>query len=242
MPITLSRMLGVCVVSVLIGFSLVLGVSANPPPAQAEQAPQTPEDACADIHEQGEKVDCWCVQAVTREASPAMDAIAAELHRSGTWREEMSLSDLIKPCLKSCAEAFDETIASTAEELSQYEASYQLVLKLRDTVPPNLCADATWYNSRPTYYECLSEINRITDAQYNLLQRYGGADPLDNMGRATTYENHVRSRAARRTCMLACCGKVALPGPLPLLRPAPLPWNDEEVEKYRRPEAAPRKE
>ena len=57
-----SRMLGICLVSVVIGFSFVFGVSADPPPTpdadpptQAEQDPQTPEDACTDIRDKAKR-------------------------------------------------------------------------------------------------------------------------------------------------------------------------------------------
>jgi len=242
----------ICVVSMLLSFGLVLCVSAAPLAtasgacllAQAEQDLQVPEDACADMNSQSEKVDCFCVQAVTKGASQEVGTIVAGIQPEvrGPWRQEMYLSDVVAPCLKSCAEAFEETIARTAKELAQYEASDQLALKLKDTVPPSLCADATWYNSRVVYYECLSQMGYLTDGQYGFLMRYGNADPLDNMMRIATEQAHVRSRAARRTCMLACCGRVALPDPPPPLRGAPLPWDREEVKKYRDPAAAPRKE
>ena len=144
MPIMSSKMLRVCVVSVFLGLVFALGVWADSPPApdadppaQAEPEPQAPEDACAGVNEQGERVDCWCVQAVVREAPPEIGAIGKELHQHpGTWRMDMLLDEVTLPCLKRCAEAFDETITRTAQELAQYEAGDLLAEELGEAVPP----------------------------------------------------------------------------------------------------------
>ena len=213
MRIMSSRMLRVCFVSVLIGLSFVLGVSADPPPApdadppaQAEQNPQAPEDACADVNEQGEQVDCWCVQAVIREASPEIDMIVEELNQHpGTWRMDMLLECVTIPCLKRCAEAFDETITRTEKEISQYEAS-DLLAELGETIPSGACPEAEEYNEPFMRYECWRRTGAITDAQYSLLSSYGGQAPLDHAARNAAYLANVRSRAAKRSCMLACCG------------------------------------
>ncbi len=225
MPILSSRMLRVCVVSVFLGLVFALGVWADPPPApdadppaQAEQEPQAPEDACADVNEQGERVDCWCVQVVTREAPPEIGAIVEELHQHlESWRGEMFRDEVTIPCLKRCAEAFDETITRTAQELSQYEASDLLAEELGEAVPPGACPEAEEDSGAIfLYYECWRKRGVMTDAQYSLLSAYGGQSPLDHMARSATYRANTRSRAAKRSCMLACCGRALSPPHAPV--------------------------
>ena len=223
MRIMPSRMLRVCAVSVFIGFSFVLGVSAERPPAtdadppsQAEQDSQASEDVCADVNEQGEQVDCWCVQAVAREMPPKIGTIIEELgQHPGTWRTDMLLNEATVPCLKRCAEAFDETINRTEKEVSQYEASDLLAEELGETVPPDACPEAQEDSGAIRYellYECWRRRGTITDAQYSLLSTYGGQAPLDHATRNVTSLINVRSRAAKRSCMLACCDS-SLPHP-----------------------------
>ena len=214
MRIEANRIIKVWVVSVLLSLVVVLRVSADsaPPPeadtmARAEQGIQAPEYSCLNLNEQGEKVDCWCIRAVARAESFEISAIVEELDRHmATWRQENLLNWVTKPCLTRCAEAFDRTISRTAGEISRYEAADDLLSRLVETVPQGLCPEAEKYNEQLLHYECWLTKGNITDSQYHLLRRYGYNTPAHNSSRRTTYLANVRSRAAKRSCMFACCG------------------------------------
>lgn len=214
MPIRSSRILRVWVVSVLLALVFVLRVSADSSPApdadsviQAERDLRDPEDTCAQLDEQGEQVDCWCVQAVARVASPEIGAIVAELDRHmATWRQEYLLERVTKPCLNRCAAAFDKTIARKADLISLYEEASDLLSELAGTIPRGACPKAERYNDQLLHYECWLKRGDITDAQYRLLKSYGYDSPAHNSTRNAVYLANVRSRAAKRSCMFACCG------------------------------------
>ena len=214
MRIGASRIVEVWVVSLLLALVFVLRVSADPSPApdadstvQAEQDHQAPEYACQRLNEQGEKVDCWCVQAVARAEPPEIGAIVAELDRHmAAWRQENLLERVTKPCLKRCAEAFDKTIARKADEISRYEAADDLLSEVAGTIPRGACPEAERYNDQFLHYECWLRRGDITDAQFRLLSSYGYHSPAHISSMNGIYLANVRSRAAKRSCMLACCG------------------------------------
>ena len=221
MPARVSRILRFWLGSVLLAFVFVVRVSADPPSApdagtviQVERDdPRAREISCTRLQEQGEEVDCWCAQAVASAAFPEIGAVTAELDRhSATWRQELLRDNVTKPCLKRCAEAFDATIIETARDISRYEAS-KLLSEVAGRIPRGACPEAEKYNDQLLHYECWRRRGDITTSQYNLLTSYGYNSPAHNSMRHGTYLTHVRSRAAKRSCMLACCGSAPpIPG------------------------------
>ena len=217
MRIKANRIIEVWVVSLLLALVVVPGLSADsaPPPeadtrARAEQGVQAPEHSCLNLNEQGEKVDCWCVRAVARDEASEISAIVAKLDRHMvTWRQENLLNWVTKPCLKRCAEAFDRTIDRTAGEISRYEAADDLLTRLVEAIPQGLCPEAEKYNEQLLHFKCWLKRGNITDTQYDLLRRYGYNTPARNSLRRTIYLANVRSHAAKRSCMFACCGNAS---------------------------------
>ena len=210
-----NRIIKAWVFGVLLALVITPRVSADPALAlesdalaRAEQGVQSPEYSCQRLNEQGEKVDCWCAKAVARAESREIREIVSELDRHiATWRQENLLEWATKPCLKRCAEAFDRVIDRTAGEILRYEAAADLLSRLAGKVPQGLCPEAEKHNEQLLHYECWLRKGDITDTQYGLLRSYGYSSPAHNSSRRTIYLTNVRSRAARQSCMLACCGR-----------------------------------